>query len=191
MNQDGFTLAETLAALVIIGLAVGGLVGGMNLLGRVQTKAVANAAQTDNGTQLESAFTLFLERAGPFRSDDAHGLQGDSGRFSYACGHRACTAKLDRKNGQMILALSGRNGSVRSIDLGAGAYVFDYQDELGQEADWPPPDQGEPRTLRAIGIVKPRLGEVLPVAEARIFAEQPATCAFDSISRTCRVEAAP
>lgn len=190
MNQDGYTLAETLAALVIIGLAVGGLVGGFNLLGRVQAKTTADVGRSHRHSRLESAFSRFVAHEGPFRSD-AHGLEGDSGRFTFACGEGVCSAELEREQRETMLVLNGRGGVTRSIKVGVGAYVFDYQDELGQEPDWPPADQSKPRTLRAIGIIQPRLGEELPMAEARVFAEQPAACAFDSISRTCRVEAAP
>lgn len=190
MNQDGYTLAETLAALVIIGLAVGGLVGGVDLLGRLQAKATGSVNQTDRRTRLEAAFARSLEHEGPFRSDDARGLTGDGERLSYACGERVCSAELDRKKRETMLVLSGRDGVIRSIAVGEGAYVFDYQDERGREPDWPPADRSQPRMLRAIAIVKPRMGEELPLAEARIFAEQPAACAFDAISRTCRTEAA-
>jgi hypothetical protein len=191
MNQDGYTLAETLAALVIIGLAVGGLVGGFDLLGRVQAKAAASANQADQRSRLETEFARFLEHEGPFRSADDPGLRGDGAHFSYACGARVCTAELDGRNGQTQLVLTGRDGAARSTELGKGAFVFEYEDDLGQEPDWPPADPDRPRTLSGIAIVRLRLGEVLPVAMARVFAEQAAKCAFDSISRTCRVEAAP
>lgn len=191
MNQDGYTLAETLAALVIIGLTVGGLVVGVDVLGRVQTKATVDTGQADHAIRLDSAFARFLEQAGPFRSDDPHGLQGDDDRFSYACGDDVCSAEIDRGDETTRLVLTDRRGTVRSIDIGKGAFVFDYQDEQGHQPDWPPSDLSKPRSLRAIGILEPRLGEELPVAEARLFIEQPAVCAFDAISRTCRAEAAP
>lgn len=191
MSQDGYTLAETLAALVIISLAIGGLVIGVDLLGRAQTKATADTRQTDHAIRLDSEFAHFLEQAGPFRSDDPHGLQGDEDRFSYGCGDEVCSAEINRGDEKTLLVLTDRQGTVRSIDIGKGAFVFEYQDEQGHQADWPPSDVSKPRSLRAIGILKPRLGEELPVAEARLFIEQPAVCAFDTISRSCRSEAAP
>lgn len=190
MSQAGYTLAEALAALVMIGLAVAGLVAGVDQLGRIQGKAGAEVAQAQAHMRLNTGLSRLLEGAGPFRSDDAKGLSGEADHFSFACGQNTCGGELTRKERITNLVLRGPDGSTRTVPIGtAGALNFAYDDEVGEELSWPPSDAVQPRTLRAISIVKPRLGGDPALATARVFAEQPAVCAYDAISRTCRPEA--
>jgi hypothetical protein len=191
MSQDGYTLAEALAALIMVGLAAGGLVFGVQVLGRLQGKAAAEVATSDDRSRLETAFARFLDKEGPFRSDDVRGLQGDTDRLSFPCGDKTCSATLDRADGTTTLVLAGRNETARLAVGSRGAYAFVYQDDAGAEPAWPPTARRAPMGLRAIAVTKLQLGEERPLAEARLYAEQPAVCAFDSISRTCRTEVTP
>jgi type II secretory pathway component PulJ len=53
-GQQGYTATEALAALAILGLAVGGLTAGLHVLGREQSaagSALKHAASLRSGTQ--------------------------------------------------------------------------------------------------------------------------------------------
>ena len=61
MSQDGYTLAEAMAALVMIGLAIGGLGQAAYLIGRLNTAAGVEVTYADaSGSQTISVDKLIV-----------------------------------------------------------------------------------------------------------------------------------
>jgi prepilin-type N-terminal cleavage/methylation domain-containing protein len=192
MGQAGYTMVEMLAALVMIGLAVSGLTIAAAQLGRLQGTARGDAIGAARESRLSTAFAGLLERAGPFRTDAASTFKGDADAFSFSCGDKTCGGEVVRAKDGLSLVLRRPSGLSETYALGKErSLAFEYEDEGGTQDSWPPSATPSPRTLHAIALVRQRLGEDTPLVEARIWTEQPADCAFDSISRSCRAEVAP
>jgi type II secretory pathway component PulJ len=84
MREDGYTLAEALAALLMISLAVGGLLEGMDVIGKTQARA---GASVEEGRSLRAAsenLASLVHRAGAVSSDDA-AFAGDARRLDFDC----------------------------------------------------------------------------------------------------------
>jgi prepilin-type N-terminal cleavage/methylation domain-containing protein len=179
VNQDGYTLTEMLAALLMIGLAVGGLAQAMRLLGSAQGAASHRLHQTQSLRAAESGLAAMLSVGGPYRSSNQD-FAGDSGSMSFACGGiKPCAASLVEAKGGVELYLK-QEDTGRVFALPADHARFMYEGETAAD-HWPP--EGPRQVLRAIHVVS--AGNE-PVFTSRIWAEQPVECAFDSISRDCR-----
>ena len=63
MNDDGYTLAEALAAMLILGLTMGGLVEGARVIGRMQTPIVASRADDQSLRRAEASLTAWRRQA--------------------------------------------------------------------------------------------------------------------------------
>lgn len=63
MNDDGYTLAEALAAMLILGLAMGGLVEGARVIGRLQTPIVASRADDQALRRAEAGLAAWRRQA--------------------------------------------------------------------------------------------------------------------------------
>ena len=197
MSQDGYTLAETLAALVIIGLAIGGLTEGVRTLGQIQT--LTGRAMAD-GRVLRAAhegLSRLLDGEGPFTTGDPKGVTGAAGRFSFDCGaSAACGAALAPTTGGEQLSLTGPSGTARTLILrGVSAARFSYEGSLSVDPVWPPAPAADgsarPQTLRAVTVLGVGSAGEAPVTRARVWAEQPSACAFDIIGQVCRKASAP
>jgi len=70
MNDHGYTLAEMLAALLIIGLAMAGLTQAVRVLGLLQSSATRAAGEQRALRRVEVDFVGLLDGHGPFRSDE-------------------------------------------------------------------------------------------------------------------------
>jgi Tfp pilus assembly protein PilV len=190
VSEAGYTLAETLAALVMIGLAVGGLTEGVRALTRSQA-ATARVMSADRGLRgTETGLTRLLDGQGPFTTTAPNGFSGSATRFTFACGAAAtCGAALVQAAGGAQLSLTTADGSTRTALLpGVRGARFAYADALGSEGGWPVSDP-QPRTLRTIALMQATLGGETPVATVRLWVEQPTDCAFDPVSQDCRAVA--
>lgn len=187
MKQDGYTLAEALAALLIIGLAMGGLFEGARVLSKGQTRAaetIAGSRALSRAQKAVGQIATSPEFANALLSD---GLTGDARQFRYDCGtHGPCTATLRNQGiGEGVLVLTGGGGATRRYPLPRGndAY-FVYNSTEGGFGRWPTaPKEGY---LRAITVMRPAGGGDVPLVSARVWIEQSRACEFDPISRTCR-----
>ena len=186
MNQDGYTLAETLAALVMIGLAIGGLTAGVRVIGRSQAEAERHMAEGRRFEALQAALTGLFSGEGPFESTDPHGLVGDAQQFSFACAKAmACGAALSADQNGERLTIRGQTGQSAVRIAGVRAVRFSYIGLRQITTVWPPkgPDSD---TLHSVIVLADRgLGEA-PTANVRLWREHPLACAFDPISQTCR-----
>jgi hypothetical protein len=187
VSDAGYTLAETLAALVMIGLAVGGLTEGVRALTRSQA-ASARIMSADRGLRgTETGLTRLLEGQGPFTTTAPKGFSGSATRFTFACGGAAtCGAALVQAANGAELSLTTADGRTRITPLpGVRGARFAYIDALGVGSVWPAPGPQQ-RTLRTIALTQTTLNGEAPVLTARLWVEQPADCAFDPVSQDCR-----
>ena len=88
-DDEGYTLAECLVALFVIGLAMAGLSAGGRIIGRQQERAIAIARGARDLRAVHEDLDLFLERQGPFIGPGADTFSGASSRFQFPCGDQA------------------------------------------------------------------------------------------------------
>jgi hypothetical protein len=192
MNQEGYTLAETLAALLIIGLAVGGLTEAMTVIGKMQHDANRAVETSRSLSRAGRGFEELLVGRGPFASDRG-GFNGGARGFTFPCGAAQCGAKLLQDRRGLRLELAEASGVSRTLTLpDVETAHFLYGDEDGEAEAWPRATASPlgRRTLRSIALVAAGPDGVSTLAETRVWSEQEAECQFDLISQSCR-EAAP
>lgn len=183
MNEDGYTLAEVLAAMLILGLAMGGLVEGSRIIGRMQTPIVA-ARQDDQVLRRAEASVSGLLR---LRAGGDQTLTGDPQGLQFTCGARTCGLFLTLGGDRPTLSV--RRGEVaQTFPLPhAGKLSLVYLARDGRFDRWPQPDSE--RVLDGVMIVETSAQGELPLVVARSWIEHPKTCEFDMIARGCRTSA--
>lgn len=181
MSENGYTLADALAALFMIGLALAGLSEGMFVVGRQQRAATedARAAALMRGADqgLARAVALYAPQGSP--TD----FVGDPVRAEFSCsGTQSCRLQVVDEGGKSVLVLTLPEGGTERTSLpGAGAH-FAYQHGAGTSASWPV----EGARLRAL-MLRSQDGGL--IAHRRMRIEQSAECAFDPVVRACRAPA--
>lgn len=182
MSEDGYTAADALAALAIVGLAITGLLGGLRVIGVAQAGVGATLDQAVSirtaGLELQS----LLAGEGPFRSDARDGLVGEADAFSFPCGAGRCGARLE--SGRLVVEDEGVGRTValpRTRDL-----RFEYVGALSADRTWPPAPLPAPapawQPLRTVLLKDANT----TVATAQVWAAQTADCEFDVVTRDCR-----
>ncbi|WP_340643889.1 hypothetical protein [Phenylobacterium sp.] len=186
MSQDGYTLTETLAALVMIGLAIGGLSLGVHVLGRSQLAVSRQVAAATAARIAQVDLERMLASAGAFRARDAGGLVGKAEAFDFACGAASrCKAALrDTAKGFSLDIQTGQGDRHLALGPAAGAR-FVYRGTLADSPVWPPAGTTH-EALRAVSIIEGDGATVRPILVARAWAEQPAACDFDVVMQDCR-----
>jgi len=181
MSDDGYTLAEMLAALAILGMAMGGLGLVTSLIARQQLAAHRVSIRLAEERAADHALGLWLA------DQDPASLSGDDRRLSAACGPATCTARLEADKSRTVLILQGRSGAARRLRLRQPGLRFGYSDDLGQVAAWPRPGDGEggTKTLAPRAIVLTAASNA-PLALARVWPREPRDCQFDAIAGACR-----
>lgn len=187
MSEAGYTLAETLAALVMIGLAVGGLAEGAQVLGRLQAASAKASRSNGEVRRIGQAMDSVLKATGPFASD-AGDFEGKADRFSFDCGRARCGAVISTTAGVSRIAFNAPGGAAGTIDLGkSGGWRFAYADRQGVGETWPPSGYGR-RALKSVLLLQATAGGERAVSASRLWREQPAACSFDDIVGDCRKE---
>ena len=187
-DEGGYTLAETLAALVIIGLSTTGLMAGVHSLGRLETHAAADTRGSGLEARLDRSLKAMLADVGARGERD---FVGDAQGFSFACGSARCGMSLQSLNGETEIrfqtarqisnvAVSGREG--QRLEL---TYLTPTR-TLPSFPDPSPPSTG-PEPLTGVQISFGGQGPLL--AHARVWADEPRDCVFDAILRGCRSSA--
>jgi hypothetical protein len=191
MKDDGYTLVEALAALFMIGLAIGGLIEGVHVLGRLQAAATGSVRDGRNLRQANQGLARLLARGGPFLSDGKT-LTGDASEMNFPCGQGPeCSARLVESGGALEVL---EDGAVvgRYRLAGATGAQFVYGGATAEGAIWPPSGAtlAGRQALRSVAIVEPTRTGAEPLAYVRLWSEQAQDCQFDVISQDCR-ETAP
>ncbi|WP_312165804.1 hypothetical protein [Phenylobacterium sp.] len=187
MSQDGYTATEALAALAIIGMAIGGIGFGMQVIG--QTERRVNDAVVQSAAARLANYRLdgLVRVAGPFRSDGAGGFEGRADGFSFDCGVGRCGVEATPG----ALTVTDAQGKVSALQLAAmHAPKFSYVGSLGVSDTWPPPALPPPapawQTLRAIRLSDVSTGNATPLLVTRVWRDQSPTCEYDTIIQDCR-----
>lgn len=185
MNDAGYTLVETLVALVMIGLAIGGLTVGVGVIAGAQARA-SHALATASATQAaQAALERALQPQGAFRAHDGGRLTGGATGFAYDCGEaKPCRVEVNSDAQGLSLAMNDAAGARRIALRQSGPAHFVYQGSAATLDAWPP--RGPLRqSLRSVLLV--RDGEAdHPLLTARLWAEQPGVCDFDVVMQDCR-----
>lgn len=185
MSDDGYTLAEVLAALVILGLAFGGLAEGARVIGGMQTAATRDAHGAAAERSADEALGRLVEQHGPFISDGRGGFTGLPTNFSFDCdnGSRCGAEVTTNLDGAWLTVL--QDAARRRIRLPSDAAPrFSYIDANGASPQWPV-TEGRPRTLKAI-VLQSHSEPTASLAVARLWVDESANCVFDSIAQDCR-----
>lgn len=178
MSDHGYTLAEMLAALLIIGLAMAGLTQAVRVLSLFQSAAARATGEQRLLRRAEVDLARLLDGQGPFRSTEDM-LVGDGRGFDFDCGRAArCSARLVSAANKTRLLITG--ATEEQVALKEDVH-FTYATEKATFAAWPP--AGELRTLRAVNLVGARAE---PILSARLWVQQSGDCAFDAIAQDCR-----
>lgn len=186
MSDHGYTLAETLVAVAILAMAIGGLSWGIQVIGRWQAAASAVSSDVEAIRAAQAGVDRVLAGAGPFRSDVAAELSGDGQAFSFACGQPApCAVSLETMGSALGLKVEDGRAGLRRLSLRrATAAHFVYLGEAGQTPTWPP--SGARQLLRAIALVGVGADDGVAILRSRVWTQEPATCAFDVVLQDCR-----
>lgn len=187
-RQDGYTAAEALAALAILGLAMGGLTTSMHIITRGQTKAQSRLQQAMWERAVDQQLERLLSQAAPFRSDQASRLTGDGQAFQVDCGAgQHCVARIEAAT----LTIQGGDGRSTTLRLpdGQGAH-FVYVGSHSTSDTWPPAALPPPapswQTLSAVMIQSRLEDQDKPLAMAKVWRQQRADCEYDVVIQDCR-----
>lgn len=183
MSDDGYVLADVMAALAVISLTMGGTLAGAALLAKVQARTDLETAKTAGLKRVSVALGDLLGQAGPFRSRDAH-FDGEAQAFDFACGARRCGARLVKDGQDLSLEVTRASGEQETIALrGVDDARFAYVGALGAGDTWPR-WSAKPDRLRQLTLLQTP-GEA-PLAQAALPIDQPMVCEFDVVSQDCR-----
>ena len=184
MSEAGYTLAEMLAALAILGLTVAGLTEGTRVIGRLQAKATGAAQAAAADRRAETALDGLMAGQGPFVSDGRGDLRGDTSSFEFGCGAGRCGAAIVKDRGRTWLVVH-RGGQRQRTALAAEGATFSYADSEGSASLWP---SGSPRpqVLTAVLLRASERGGDRTLAAAHLWIEEPRNCVFDAIAQGCR-----
>lgn len=184
MTDEGYTLAETLAALTILGLALGGMGLVVSLIGRQQLAATRAHNAVMAGHAAQDALERLAGNQGPFTSGGRHTFTGQPRQLSFPCADSSCWARLEPTGKHQRLIVMGADGVVTATRLRQASAQFSYTDALGATDHWPRIHGG---ALRAIGLYGDNSSA--PLAVARIWRQEPRDCQFDGVIKACREEA--
>lgn len=184
MNDDGYTLAEMLAALAILGMAMGGLGLVANLIARQQLASNRIHMRLVDDRAADQALTSWLDQ------QNVATLRGDPRALSATCGSATCEARLEADKRRTVLVLRGRSGPVRRLRLRQQDVRFGYVDGGGVADAWPrvavTTADAQDEVPRAVRLTAP--GAAAPLAVARVWVREPRDCQFDAIVGACRIK---
>lgn len=187
MSDAGYTLAETLVALAMIGLAIGGMSSGVHVLAQQHARTHGLVADTQALRAAEVRVQRLMELRGPFRSHEPASFAGGPEGFEFDCGEaQPCRVALSESPKGLVLELGEGGEEVRRVRLRfEGAAEFVYRGAETQGPAWPP-NSADRQALRSVALMRGEGAAAIPVLEARAWTEQPADCAFDVVLQDCR-----
>jgi prepilin-type N-terminal cleavage/methylation domain-containing protein len=181
MREDGYTLAEMLAALAMVSVAVMGL----GLTTRTMTGAQARIQQGDAAlsdlAKLRRVAGPMLAASGPFGGEGGESLTGDASQAAFECDAGGCAIALVEQRGGLAARVSSGAGArtlaLRGLRKPELRYVSAETGALGDR--WPPAEGNG----RLAALVLWAGGAPVDVYE--IGREQPADCVFDARRNGC------
>jgi prepilin-type N-terminal cleavage/methylation domain-containing protein len=187
VSEAGYTLTETLAALAVIGLAIGGLSLGMQVVGAQQAALGGVVLTAQSARAAETWLERRLADAAPFRAHEPERLSGDAEGFRFDCARaQPCAAGIvddDRGRRLRLFAGEGEPLTFRLADDAATRFVYRGAGDL--LAAWPPTG-GARQALSSVALLQGEGPAQRVVFETRIRIEQPLDCQFDAILQDCR-----
>ncbi len=187
MSDQGYTLAETLVAIAILALSIGGLSWGIQVIGRWQAATSSVTADVQASRAAQAALDRALAAAGPFRSDKSGEFTGDGAGFRFDCQQASpCAVSLESApQGPGLQMDDGHSGIRRFALRGAAAAHFVYRSRTVQLPTWPPAP-GARQVLGSVALVADDEVGGAPLLEAHAWRQQPGACAFDVVLQDCR-----
>ena len=186
-RDDGYTLAECLVAMFVVGLAVSGLSAGLLTVSKMHGASERLERQDQSVRTARQALDGLLAQQGPFASPGGSKFNGDSKGFRFECGpaKAICGSWVTTTSDGLALTVADQHARHDLPLPGFTGAKFNYAGSLTLGPTWPAQIQ-DPQTLRSIGLVGETRQGVLPVASVRVWIDQPTTCAFDAIAQACR-----
>lgn len=180
MKRQGYTVAEVMAALLILGLAFTALFQGTWAIRRSQAQTAQRMESGRAADAARSALVRFLSQPGA----PAEALLGTAAGLSMRCGSVPCTltVTVDNKGSRLVSELDGQR-TERALQ-GVKRPAMRYLTSAGELDRWPAPAANQVR-LVAVAIVDEG-ANASPVATVRLWSQQPQDCMFDSISAQCQ-----
>jgi hypothetical protein len=187
MSQEGYTASEALAALAILGLAIGGLTTSISLIGTGQLKAQSYLRQSALQRSANTRLERLLQPEAPFRSDEGSRLSGDGTGFEFQCGKARCAVQLRED----ALVTRDASGAERALPLPkAEDPTIVYLGSYSQSDVWPPalapPPAPSWQALRAVMIKSGGGDSDRTLVVARLWQEQRPDCEYDVVIQDCR-----
>ncbi len=167
-HDQGFTLTETLVALLVISLSLAALIVAASLVARFDRRGWTATKQEREIATTESRIAAILHAREPLRGDD---LVGTARRFDYVCTPGAGNAP-------------DCHFTLSESDIPNVHMMYASENEI--RPDWPPQTttgETEPPRLEALILQD---GQNKTLAVIRLGTDQDKDCQFDMISRTCR-----
>ncbi|HUO23363.1 MAG TPA: type II secretion system protein [Caulobacteraceae bacterium] len=195
MIDEGYTLAEMLVALAVVGLAIGGLTEGMRVTSRLQGQTYQAMASGRTLDRVGFGLEQLIEGRGPFPSERSDLFQGAASGFRVACGKQdPCSAALSSQEDKVILDLEEPDGSHHALVLqGVQSAHFAYAGTRTFGPVWPAapssasPAPGASQTLRTISLIGTSAdGEDTPLASVRVWLEQTPDCPVGAAAGSCQ-----
>ncbi|HEX4712062.1 hypothetical protein [Phenylobacterium sp.] len=187
MSDAGYTLSETLAAMAVLGMAIGGLTLGAQVVGSLQLSTSRSVSQLQSVRAAQAALEQMLARGAPFGSQQPDQFAGDAQGFRFACGApQPCSAQILTAGKATQLKLGDGKTSAAGVGLPLSTPAhFIYRGAKTASTVWPPTDPTR-QALRSVALLQTATQGETALIEARIWAEQSAQCAFDSVMQDCR-----
>jgi type II secretory pathway pseudopilin PulG len=185
MSDEGYTLAETLAAVAMIGMAITGLGQGMFVIAQYQGAANATIAREQAARAADQGLRRLLFDSGPFRApQNRDGFVGRADGFDFECGQdAACGAAVASSPAGARVTFRNSSGVERSIVLpGVRSARFTYAAAGASGGQWPPASP-ENQLLRTVALVETPSGA--PLAVAKLWIDHETPCAFDAVLSDC------
>lgn len=182
-QREGFTLADTMAAMLIISLAMVGLLQGTQMIARIQRANAVQHASLVEARALQASLQAVFRTPGADDGRLSQRLRGDGSRMVFTCGGHDCSAVLTARAGRVWLETRGREGSA-AVPAGKveDSIRFVYVGRLAQYDVWPIDGLPASETLRRVRL---EVGE-RPLASVRVWTDQAIDCNYDLISHQCR-----